>query len=332
MAWLHWFPWLIVGCSWGGTDQRPPQQDAPDAVPRTSSSAPRLPSAPNQTNQPTLGSSSVPTIQPERELQFPFRPQRGPVGAYRLTDPRDQHRILVMKGVAQGKPKALLALHGQPSRHQSPRDYAFLETVQRLSREMVESGEIEPFVLLLPVFRFEGQNWPGFDLGEFLEEANRRLHDLGLQIEHPYVVGHSGAAGCGGEGMNGVAALEPSAVGFLDTCVGAGFQQAVRALTKKRIPTLVLHSVETAAFRPRNAIEYDPNFDFGRVYRPLGLSPSVCPEQLPEVPLRPLAYRCATDLNGTTRALVIDTGTGEAAHNRVVPVGLRYFLRTAVVR
>jgi hypothetical protein len=141
------------------------------------------------------------------------------------------------------------------------------------------------------------------------------------------VLGHSGAAGCGGGGLNRVADASPSAVGFFDTCVGVGFVQAARELEKQRIPTLIMHSVETAGFRPRQPVEYDADFDFGRVYSTMGLHAAECPSRLPEAPLRQLAFRCATNANATTRALVVDTGRGEKAHEALVPIAVRYFLR-----
>ena len=130
--------------------------------------------------------------------------------------------------------------------------------------------------------------------------------------------------------MNHAGKVAPNAVGFFDTCVGAGFGQVLRALSSQRIPTLVMHSVETAGFVPRQLAEYQADFDFGKVYAPLGLKPSSCPEQLPEVPLRPLAHRCASNESGLTQALVVDTGRGEPAHVALVPVAMRYFLRRYV--
>jgi hypothetical protein len=55
------------------------------------------------------------------------------------------------------------------------------------------------------------------------------------------------------------------------TCVGPGFGQEVRALLRDQVPTLIVHSVETAGYRPRQVTEYLPSFDFGKVYGPLGL-------------------------------------------------------------
>jgi hypothetical protein len=113
--------------------------------------------------------------------------------------------------------------------------------------------------------------------------------------------------------------------------VGPGFGHEVRELQRARVPTLIVHSVETAGYRPRPPTEYMPSFDFGQVYGPLGLRPSEdCPGPLPDVPLRPQPYRCASDAQGTTRAFVVDTGKGQEGHDAVVPVALRYFLRQFV--
>ena len=106
-----------------------------------------------------------------------------------------------------------------------------------------------------------------------------------------------------------------------------GLAKEVVALRKAKIPTWMLHSVETAGFTPRQAVEYQTTFDFGRAYAPVGLEPSTCPDRLPEKTLRQQPFRCASDKDGITRALVVDTGEGEQAHNALVPVALGFFLR-----
>ena len=130
--------------------------------------------------------------------------------------------------------------------------------------------------------------------------------------------------------MNGAHRMRPAAVGFFDTCVGQGFRAEVRALRKAGIPTLLLHSVETAGFRPRQPREYMTTFDFGKVFAPLGLAPGECPERLPDAPLRPQPFRCAADDSGVLRAFVLDTGEGEAGHNAIVPVAFAHFVREHV--
>ncbi len=262
-----------------------------------------------------------------REFRFAWRPAGARAREYEMSDPRDQHQILVMPGVKAGNPPSVIAFHGQPRRGQSPRDYAFAGVVIEQTRQLVLAGEVVPLVLLIPRFRFEGQNWPAFTLDAFLAKANETLAKEGITLSHPYVLGHSGAAGCGGGGLNHAASVEPSAVAFFDTCVGPGFSRSVGELARRQIPVLILHSVETAGFRPRPPMEYVSDFDFGRVYRPLGLEPSPCPAALPEAPLRAQDYRCASNPADTTRAFVVNTGEGEEGHNAVVPVGLRFFLK-----
>lgn len=245
-----------------------------------------------------------------------------------MDDPMDQHRVLLLRGVERGRAyPVVVALHGQPRRGQAPRDYRFPKTVADVARELVNPGEVEPFVLVTSVFRFEGQNWPHFELESFMAEVKRVLDEVGVTPGGLYVFGHSGAAGCGGAGLNHAASAKPDAVGFFDTCVGAGFGQAIRALANLRVPTLILHSVETAGFVPRQPVEYDANFDFGKVYAPLGLKAAACPAQVPDAPLRSLDYRCARNDSGLTQAFVVDTGRGEPAHEALVPVAMRYFLR-----
>jgi hypothetical protein len=244
-----------------------------------------------------------------------------------MQDPLDQHRIWLPPGWRSGASyPVVIALHGQPRRKQAPRTYQFIRTVTDVARQLVAQEPTRPFILVTPVFRFEGQNWPEFDLVAFFEQVQTILHKDQIAVSGVYVFGHSGAAGCGGQGLNQVAAVSPAAVGFFDTCIGAGFVQAVKQLTARSIPTLIAHSVETAGFQPRQPIEYDPSFDFGKVYAAIPLRAGDCPPHLPPVPLRSLAYRCAKSESGTTRALVLDTGTGEKAHEALVPVAMRYFI------
>jgi hypothetical protein len=250
-----------------------------------------------------------------------------------MHDAEDQHHILLLRGTERGEAyPVVVAMHGQPRRGQAPRTYRFPAVVSRVAREGLTQGDLGPFVLVTPVFRFEGQNWPSFELGPFMTVVYRALADAGIAGSGLYIVGHSGAAGCGGAGLNQVAKLTPNAVGFFDTCVGSGFAQAVRALAAQRTPTLIVHSVETAGFVPRHALEYDADFDFGKVYAPLGLKAATCPEQLPAAPLRSIDYRCAKNDTGSTQAFVVNTGHGEAAHEALVPVALRYFLQRYVGR
>jgi len=246
-----------------------------------------------------------------------------------MRDVEDQHRIVLTRGVVRGgRYPAVVAFHGQPRRGQAPRDYAFPRTVTDVALDLVERGEVEPLVLVVPVFRFQGQNWPHFDLAPFSAEVARVLAGEGIAISRTLLFGHSGAAGCGGDGLNRAHTIHPAAVGFFDTCVGAGFGREVQALQRERIPTLIVHSVETAGFRPRQVTEYLPTFDFGKVYGPLGLHPTPhCPAPALEVPLRAQPYRCASDPENMVRAFVVDTGDGQKGHDAVVPVALRYFLR-----
>jgi len=266
---------------------------------------------------------------PERVLTFAWRPRGASPDAYFMSDPLDQHRIVLTRGVEPNHTyPVVIAFHGQPRRGEAPRTYRFLQTVSEVTRELVDEGAIAPVVLVTPVFRYQGQNWPKFELAEFLDRIREILLREQVRFQDVYVVGHSGAAGCGGAGLNRVDSIAPKAVGFFDTCVGAGFVRVVKALTRQGVPTMIVHSVETAGFHPRPRQEYDADFDFGRVYSSIGLAPSACPAQLPEVPLRPLEYRCASNDAGTTRALVLDTGRGQKAHDALVPVALRYFLRS----
>jgi len=130
--------------------------------------------------------------------------------------------------------------------------------------------------------------------------------------------------------MNRVHRMHPAAVGFFDTCLGRGWRDEVMRLREARVPTLMIHSLETAAFSPRQPIEYSPTFDFGRAYGPAGLSAIDCPAELPRAPLRAQPYRCSSDERGITRGFIIDSGEGEEGHNAVVPIALEYFLKQFV--
>ncbi len=221
----------------------------------------------------------------------------------------------------------LVALHGQPKRGQSPRTYAFPERVIDVATHLVARKEVAPFVLALPVFRFGGLNWPGFDLAAFRAKVEEVMSAEGLVAKEFYVVGHSGAAGCGGDGMNRAHRMHPSAVGFFDTCLGAGWRDEIRTLERSRIPVWIFQSVETAGVQPRHLREYDGRFDFGQVFRTVDLSPSACPPRVPDAPLRPQPYRCAADPAGLARAFIVDTGEGDEAHNALVSVAASYFVR-----
>jgi hypothetical protein len=244
-----------------------------------------------------------------------------------MADAADQHRIVLSRGVVSGgEYPVLIALHGQPKRGQSPSSYAFPDTVADLAVDQVRRGEVAPLVIALPVFRFYGTNWPAFDLVAFRRALEERLAAEKIKVSAYYVVGHSGAAGCGGDGMNRVHRIHPRAVGFFDTCLGAGWRDEMSALRKERIATLVVHSVETAGIVPRQPREYEADFDFGQPYAAVGLLPIPCGARLPDVPLRERPFRCTGD-GAFGRGFIVDTGDGEAAHNAVVPVALTYFLR-----
>jgi hypothetical protein len=277
--------------------------------------------------------ASVAKPNAERSIPFAWKPEHAADNEYSMQDPLDQHRVWLPAGWQVGASyPVVVALHGQPRRNQAPRTYKFVSTVADSARELIATKATAPFILVTPIFRFQGQNWPHFDLVAFLKEVRTILRKHQIDVSGLYVFGHSGAAGCGGQGLNQAAALSPAAVGFFDTCVGLGFTQAVKQLTKHSVPTFIAHSVETAGFQPRQPVEYDANFDFGKVYASIPLRPCDCPSRLPTVPLLNLAYRCAKSEAGTTRALVFDTGTGEKAHEALVPVAMRYFLEEYLPR
>jgi hypothetical protein len=248
-----------------------------------------------------------------------------------MDEPEDQHQIVLPREAAPGSAyPVLVAFHGQPPRGEAPRNYAFGPKVSAAVAGAMQRGEVRPLVLVFPVFRYLGTNWPHFDVDAFRSEIDRRLAGEGFKVSDYYAIGHSGAAGCGGDGMNRVHRMRPAAVGFFDTCLGRGWRDEVQRLREARIPTLMVHSLETAGFSPRQPTEYSPTFDFGRAYGPAGLSPSDCPVELPKARLRDQPFRCCADEHRVTRGLIVDSGEGEEGHNALVPIALEYFLKTYV--
>ena len=292
-----------------------------------SEEVPRQSAAPQKSAQKSVGKALEPRI-----VSFPWRPQTGPAAAYRLEEAADQHKVIIFPGAEKKGSPVLLGFHGQPKRGKNPRDYQFAPTVISVVRQMIADKEIPPVILVLPVFRFVGQNWPGFDIAAFKAQMESIFATHGVSPGDWYLFGHSGAAGCGGDGLNQAHVVAPKAVGFFDTCLGTGWQQEVEALRTAKIHTVNLHSVETAGFRPKQRPEYQSAFDFGRAWGPLGIRPVECPNNLPEAPLRKQPYRCAATENGTIEGYVVDTGEGVEAHQKLLPTALRYFLRRFVSR
>ncbi|MCP4602870.1 MAG: hypothetical protein GY847_20530 [Proteobacteria bacterium] len=275
------------------------------------------------TSQPLKSDQSAPRI-----IRFKWRPPNARPLPYSLIEPEDQHQIVLFPGVEKGgKYPVAVGFHGTYKSDKPPREYRFLRVVRKVVEEMISAKEIPPLVLVLPAFRFKGQNWPDFDVRAFRKEIERRLEKEGVGADFFLMFGHSGAAGCGGDGLNRAHRMSPRAVGFFDTCLGRGWQREIRELKRQKIATVNVHSVETAGFRPRQRPEYQPDFDFGRAYGPLGIEPIECSKKHPGDKLRNQKYRCAATSDGVIRSFIVDTGEGPKAHSAAVPVGLRYFLK-----
>ncbi len=266
-------------------------------------------------------------------IRFPWRPPNGPLISYNLPDPEDQHRIVLFRGVKpNGTYPIVVGFHGT-YKNKPPREYKFLRTVPGHVGKLIRDREIQPVVLVLPAFRFRVLNWPKFDMAKFRAKVESILKQRGIKAGHWILFGHSGAAGCGGDGgLNQAWRIKPKVVGFFDTCLGRGWQKAVRELHRRKVDVVNIHSVETAGFRPRQRPEYQHTFDFGRAYKPLGLKPVKCPNHTPGEKLRKQKYRCAATPDGVVKAFVVDTGEGPPAHSAAVPVGIRYLLRKYVGR
>ncbi|MET0593114.1 MAG: hypothetical protein ABW133_10465 [Polyangiaceae bacterium] len=266
-----------------------------------------------------------------RTVRFAWQPPGAPSAAYEMSELEDQHRIVLPRGAAPiAALPVLVAFHGQPRRGEAPRRYSFGERVLETAARAMAAGDVQPLIVVLPVFRYFGTNWPEFEVSLFKKEIESRLASEGVKAKGYYIVGHSGAAGCGGDGMNRAHRMRPTAVGFFDTCLGRGWRDEVERLRSAHVPTLLVHSLETAAFSPKQATEYLSTFDFGRAYGPAGLAPIDCPTELPKAPLRAQPFRCSADEKGVTRGLIVDSGEGEEGHNALVPIALEYFLRVYI--
>lgn len=283
---------------------------------------------------PDAGPTPQPGAADGSDIRFAWRPPRGPELPYDLPDPADQHRIVLMPGVEKGGAyPVLVGFHGQPARGKLPRDYGFAPAVEKTVREMVESKEAPPLVLVMPVFRWDGQNWPAFDPRAFRAKVEEILAARGIKASAWYAFGHSGAAGCGGRGLNEAHLMSPKAVGFFDTCLGKAWGAEIKELYKRKIHVVSVHSVETAGFEPRQRPEYQAAFDFAKAYaqRDIKLNGG-CPKPHPGAKLRKHAFNCAGTHDGLARAFVVDTGEGEAAHGALLPVALRYFVSEYVAK
>jgi hypothetical protein len=336
---------LVIGATWGlllcrcetrrGASTASPAISAPantasEDGPRDPADAAMHESATRDGAAPASPRPSSGAIRAPRVLRFAWEPPGAPHAAYEMSDPEDQHRIVLPPGASPGVYPVLVAFHGQPRRGEAPRRYSFGERVLEAASRAMDAGDLQPTIVALPVFRYLGVNWPQFDVALFKKELEARLAAAEVRAKGFYVVGHSGAAGCGGDGMNRAHRMEPAAVGFFDTCLGRGWRDEVDRLRAARIPTLLVHSLETAAFVPRQATEYLSTFDFGRAYGPAGLAPIECPAELPRAPLRAGPFRCSADAERITRGFIVDSGEGEEGHNALVPIALEYFLRTYV--
>src|SRR5262245_43339641 len=110
----------------------------------------------------TSAAQPEPTTAP-RMVRFDWIPPGANPADYEMREPEDQHRIVLVGNVARGgRYPVVVALHGQPRRGQEPRRYAFAGPVIDVARSLAAQGEVRPFVLVLPVFRFHGTNWPSF--------------------------------------------------------------------------------------------------------------------------------------------------------------------------
>ena len=124
-------------------------------------------------------------------MHFAWTPPGANPAAYEMDDPDDQHRLVLVGNVTPGgRFPVVVALHGQPRRGEAPRNYAFGKTVIEVARGLVDRGEVRPFVIVLPVFRYQGANWPSFDLKSFRDKIGEILAAERIEASAYYVVGH----------------------------------------------------------------------------------------------------------------------------------------------
>ena len=325
---------LCIGCS--GTapvGEANPTQDGSHEVQIPEISTPQEVVEPAAQDEPKEGKDKPEEVKIEdpvfeaRTIRFAWCPKKTVADAYEMSDPADQHRIVFTPGVVKGGSyPVVVGFHGQPRRGRNPRDYNFPTPVSDVVVKMVKDGEIGPVILVLPVFRFVGGNWPWFDPRAFRVEVEELLAAQEIEGTDWFAFGHSGAAGCGGAGLNQAHLMRPRAVGFFDTCLGKGWAKEIAQLEKAGIRTLNVHSVETAGFRPRQRPEYQSTFDFGRAYGPAGMKPVSCPAVHPGAALRDQEFRCARSKSGLTEGFVVDSGEGVEAHKAIVEPAVRFFL------
>jgi len=263
--------------------------------------------------------------------RFDWVPPSAPAAAYRLEETADRHRVVFFpdeRTVGSSAP-VVVGFHGQPARGKAPRDYAFAGQVLPVIDRLVREKRLPPLVLVLPTFRYVGENWPAFDLRAFRNKVDGYLRNRNARFQASawLLFGHSGAAGCGGDGLNRPTRIGAGlqAVGFFDTCLGGGWREALAELEKSRVPVYDLRAVETAGFRPRQSPEYQSGFDFGRAWEPLGVRPVSCPARLPGK-LKDRRFRCSASASGFIRAFALDTGEGAAAHEAMIAPAVEFFL------
>jgi hypothetical protein len=266
-------------------------------------------------------------------VYFEWRPPKGSNAVYGLPEKEDQHRIFLPPGLKKGGTyPVVVGFHGQPKQGKAPRNYKFVKNIPATVAAVAKEEQLTPFVFVMPVFRFMGQNWPDFDVRAFRKEVENQLKKREIVAGDWFAFGHSGAAGCGGDGLNQIEQMSPRAVGFFDTCLGRGWRRAIFELQKRGIETVNIHSVETAGFRPKQVPEYQSTFDFGRAYGPVGMSPVPCPKIHPGKRLRDQKYRCAATKDKVIQGFVVDSGEGQPAHEALLPMAIRYFLRRYIGR
>ena len=99
-----------------------------------------------------------------RVVRFSWIPSGAAATAYEIDDPEDQHRLVMVGNVTPGG-EYWSWWRSTDSRAVENRRTT-THSAKRSSRSPAPSssrGEVRPFILALPVFRYQGTNWPSFD-------------------------------------------------------------------------------------------------------------------------------------------------------------------------
>ena len=123
----------------------------------------------------------------------------------------------------------VIALHGINARNRQPHPPLNEHAVHagKLVEKLIDDGKVTPLLIAAPT-EFSNQPWHDFDIARFVAAVEKALEAQSVQIDHDQVsvVGHSGAGGYPGRGMNKIAdqggafdGHKLKVFGLADTCI-----------------------------------------------------------------------------------------------------------------